>query len=505
MRSFRFPGVAVVLVFVGACGGDDASSSTTPSGDASVDVVPDRSSPANDGAKEAAEDRTVPVADGSSEGSVNADAPETAVTPDAADSASSPDALDAGAHDSASETSDAASESSDAASSCVASLATGATISGDYYIRSNGSAVNGQNDTVVLDDATGMPLLGITQIVLEHFGACALRGSDGTVWCWASFEPAPGFGGNNASGQLGNGTFTEVTDSAKFYRATKVEVASGDGGTPAYLDQVTSLQKGSADPYSGSVCAIRTDKSLWCWGSTTQGSLWRGTLGTSADLAYATRISLVADGGVIDVDQVSVGDRHICLLSGGDVYCWGANIASEVGTGDTTAQSFPYHVTSLPSGVSFVAAGYDVTCALAGGLVYCWGTTGNATTGDPYVDASICNANYCQPTPTPVLAATADGGLSQAQLTGQTRLFVGYQFVCTADAAGTLRCWGASGSQPAPEATVYVNPNAGSGVPSGPVAAFSAVGTDGYNASLRYVTTDGTLVYGPSKKVAVCP
>ncbi len=268
---------------------------------------------------------------------------------------------------------------------------------------------------------------------------------------------------------------------------------------------MTSLQTGSADPYSGSVCAIRGDKSLFCWGSTSQGNLWRGTLGTNADLAYATRILLVADGGALNVDQVSVGGRHICFLSGSDVYCWGANVASEVGTGDTTPQSFPYHVTSLPSAVTFVAAGNDVTCALAGGLVYCWGTRNSSITGDPYVDASICNANYCQPTPTPVLVPASDGGLSQTQLGGQTRLFVGYQFVCSADAVGLLRCWGASGTQAVPEATVYVNPNAGSGIPSGPVAAFSAVGTDGYNAALRYLTTDGTLVYGGQKKVPVCP
>jgi hypothetical protein len=506
-----------------ACGGDDASSTNTTPSDASPDVGPDRASQSSDGAMDGEQDRAQPTGDAQREGSTTdasdagstdgSDASEAANASDGSDAksadapegSSNTDSASADAFDADAARDSAASDATDAASSCLASLPGGAAIFGDYYIRSNGSAVNGQNDTVVLDDSTGMPLLGLTQIALEHFGACALRAADGTVWCWPSFAPAPGFGGNNSSGQLGNGTFTEVTDSAKFYHATKVQIATADAGAPAYLDQVTSLQTGSADPYSGSVCAIRADKSLWCWGSTSQGNLWHGTIGTNADLAYATKIELTLDGGAINVDQVTMGSRHICFLSGGNVYCWGANVASEVGTGDTTAQEFPYHVTSLPGGATFVAAGYDVTCALVGGLVFCWGTTNSATTGDPYVDASVCNANYCQPTPAPVQAAQADGGLTQTPLSGQTRLFAGYQFVCAADAAGQLRCWGSSGTQAVPEATVFVNPNAGTGVPSGPVAAFSAVGTDGYNAALRYVTTDGTVVYGPQKKTLVCP
>ncbi len=188
MRSFRHSSVAVVLAFLAACGGDDTSNPPAASGDASVDASPDRGTPPSDGAKEAKEDRAEPVEDAPVEGSANMDATDAPATADAADAPSRADAsdggpttdtgtldaLDAGAKDSTS------SDANDAAS-CVASLATNAAVSGDYYIRSNGSAVNGQNGTVVLDDATGTPLLGITQIVLERFGACALRGADGTV------------------------------------------------------------------------------------------------------------------------------------------------------------------------------------------------------------------------------------------------------------------------------------------------------------------------------------
>src|SRR6202020_570889 len=108
-------------------------------------------------------------------------------------------------------------------------------------------------------------------------------------------------------------------------------------------DQVPSLPTGSTTGAAGTAdtgqCAIRTDKTLWCWGDSTEGDLWQATTGSTASLAFATQMKVVEpDGGVIDggagfdnVDQVSMGGRHACYMSAGLVYCWGANVSGNLG------------------------------------------------------------------------------------------------------------------------------------------------------------------------------
>lgn len=423
---------------------------------------------------------------------------------DASDAADASDALDAAASDAAdasdaSDANDAAdvvdAGPADANTSCVVA------VFGDYYVRSDGSAVNGVSGSVVLDDANGQPLTGISQIVQETYSACALK-SDHTVYCWPTSTS-----GNNGNGQLGNGTFVDVTDSGKLYHATRVKVANPDGGAALLLDNVTSMSTGSNYFYGSPICSIRSDKTLWCWGPTTQGSVFQGTTGSSSvDLAYATRIHMDTDAasGISNVDQVSSGGRHICYLSAGKVYCFGANIAGNLGTGDTTAHLYPVEVT-LPSAATQVVAGGDITCAVvSGGQVYCWGTRNQSLTGNPVAPQQICNANFCHWLPTAVLNELADGG-GGTSLDGITDLFMGYQFVCARDNVKALHCWGNSDHGTVNAARLFTSFASGSGVPSSPIASYTADGLGGYDSQLRYLTTNGVLVYGSAKKTPVCP
>ncbi|HEY2510726.1 MAG TPA: hypothetical protein VGI39_07715, partial [Polyangiaceae bacterium] len=280
-------------------------------------------------------------------------------------------------------------------------------VSGNYYTRTDGAVVNMSHQVVIVEDATSAPLVGLTQVYDDVYSACALRGTDHTVWCWPSFT-----GGNNSSGQLGNGTFTDVTDSTKMFRATQVEISHPDGGAVTYLDQVTALPLYSEGAYVNALCAIRSDKTLWCWGPTTQGSLWQGTLGNTSDLAFATAITGDKDAGtpIGNVDQVSMGNRHACYVSGGKAYCWGNNTSGELGTGDTTTEPYPYNVTkNLPATIDAIAAMEDQTCVRASSQAFCWGADTYTSEGNPNVPTSICNSNYCEPNPVLVQAALADG------------------------------------------------------------------------------------------------
>ncbi len=464
---------------------------------------------------EAGADSTVPDSGpgATDAGSVDAGAPDANVadvaegSPDASGSSDAgPDVLDAGA-----EAVDAGPDVADAGTVVLEAgtivddagppqCATG--VFGNYYTRPDGTIVRMSNSTVVVIDATGLPLAGATSVVDNTYGACALRGTDQTVWCWASFS------GNNTNGQLGDGTFT---DAAQTYRATQVQMVGSVAGAPIYLDQVTSIAQGSEGSYVTALCAVRADKTLWCWGPATQGHLWQGTTGNANDLALATQLQDAppdagADAGapITNVDQVSVGFRHLCYLSAGAVHCLGDNTSGELGTGDTSGLMQPYPLAvSLPAAASSVGAQQDQTCALVGGQVYCWGGAGYTSEGNPA--RQICGVNYCDPAPVQVEVALPDGGNSANALGGAASIFVGYAFACALDGAGQVSCWGALTGTPviAMEAIPFVNAN--SATPSGPVAFLSGYGGGGFGSQLNYITTSGALVSGLNVVPQVCP
>jgi alpha-tubulin suppressor-like RCC1 family protein len=78
--------------------------------------------------------------------------------------------------------------------------------------------------------------------------ACAIRASDGAVYCW----------GTNDRGELGDGTFTQR------------DVPTAVSGLPGPASQLAV-----GDSFS---CALLADASVWCWGENSLGQLALGTL-----------------------------------------------------------------------------------------------------------------------------------------------------------------------------------------------------------------------------------
>lgn len=171
------------------------------------------------------------------------------------------------------------------------------------------------------------------------FYTCA-RKADGTIWCW----------GYNAGAQLGTGDTTE--------RLSPTQVGSDNDWT--------SLSAGFNNGDRGHVCAIKRDRSLWCWG-------WNGTgcLGTGDRV---NRTAPVMVGVTRDWAQVSVGDLHTCARKlDGTLWCWGNNSQGELGTGDGRSSDTPARV---GNGVewSFIAAGGPITCGIqTDRTLWCWG------------------------------------------------------------------------------------------------------------------------------------
>ncbi len=102
----------------------------------------------------------------------------------------------------------------------------------------------------------------------------ALRG-DGTVWAW----------GDNSSGQLGDGTYTQ--------RDVPVQVPG--------LTSVTALAAGR-----NHTVALRSDGTVWAWGSNSSGQLGNGT---TSERLTPTRVP-----GLTSVTALAAVDNHTVAL-----------------------------------------------------------------------------------------------------------------------------------------------------------------------------------------------
>lgn len=180
----------------------------------------------------------------------------------------------------------------------------------------------------------------------------ALR-ADGTVWAW----------GDNEFGQLGDGT-TQL-------RTTPVRVRG--------LTDITAISAGNQ--YG---LALRRDGTVWAWGDDGFGQLGNG--GPIDFNDYRTTPGRVQ--GLSGVRQLVAGGFHgLAVRTDGSLWAWGSNIWGELGDGTRTLRSSPRRVAGV-NGVRSVAGGFSFTLAVRpDGTVAVWGRNtegqlGNGTFGD---------------------------------------------------------------------------------------------------------------------------
>ncbi len=171
---------------------------------------------------------------------------------------------------------------------------------------------------------------------------------DGTLVGW----------GGNASGQVGDGSFTQ--------RLSPVAVSG--------LAGVTNLAAGAYHSL-----AVTADGRLLAWGYSSYGQLG---LDPGVQPPFNVPIEVTA---LTHVVAVAAGTYHsVALTADGGVWTWGYNGYGQLGDGTTTLRSAPVRITAL-DGVPIVAvaAGEFHTLALtAGGEVYAWGRNSDGEIGD---------------------------------------------------------------------------------------------------------------------------
>ncbi|MGE5286346.1 MAG: PASTA domain-containing protein [Micromonosporaceae bacterium] len=175
--------------------------------------------------------------------------------------------------------------------------------------------------------------------------------SGGTVWAW----------GSNLYGQLGNGTTIDTSN------------------VPVQVKGLTGVVAVAAG-YEHSL-ALRDDGTVWAWGGNPEGQLGTGATGntqlTPVEVAGLTGVTKIAAGGFFS----------LALRSDGTVWAWGSNATGELGDGTTTSSPVPVRVTGL-SQVTGIAAGYSAAYAIrtrsitALASLWAWGDNTGGGLGD---------------------------------------------------------------------------------------------------------------------------
>lgn len=143
--------------------------------------------------------------------------------------------------------------------------------------------------------------------------------TSGAAFCW----------GDNAVGQLGNGTSGD-------FSATPVAVVGEQVFTQISASTGTRLTTLLGLPVKedrGHTCALTAAGTAWCWGDDKDLQLGRGQVtgsngfsGTPAVVAQGERLPGVA------FTTISTGTRHSCAVgSDGNAYCWGSNVYGALG------------------------------------------------------------------------------------------------------------------------------------------------------------------------------
>ncbi|MCT6838424.1 MAG: chromosome condensation regulator RCC1, partial [Bifidobacteriales bacterium] len=187
-------------------------------------------------------------------------------------------------------------------------------------------------------------------------------GSDGSLYAW----------GNNARGQLGDGT-TEN-------KLTPVKVPKPAGVSNGFTWTQVSTRWDHT-------LALGSDHNLYAWGWNGDGQLGNTNIPTGTDnsAAYSSKPVLVSRPAGITFTQLSAGRYNsFALGSDNNLYAWGSNVSGRLGDGTDIQRSTPVQVRQ-PAGVTFsqFSAG-DTSCFAisTNGDLYAWGWNGYGRLGD---------------------------------------------------------------------------------------------------------------------------
>ena len=182
--------------------------------------------------------------------------------------------------------------------------------------------------------------------------------NNGTLWAW----------GLDSNGQLGNGSAVNTVINA-----------------PQQIDAGTWIAVAAGNSHS---LAIRSDLTLWSWGNNNSGELG---LGVSTPYIYVPTQVGTGSNWV----QVSAGFQHtLGLKSDGSLWSWGSNANGQLGLGNTGFQNLPMRVGADNNWVKIAAGTLSSFAMKSDNSIWAWGLNaqgqlGDGTTQDRYFPTNV--------------------------------------------------------------------------------------------------------------------
>ncbi|MEI7956788.1 MAG: cadherin-like beta sandwich domain-containing protein, partial [Verrucomicrobiota bacterium] len=275
---------------------------------------------------------------------------------------------------------------------------------------STGQLGDGTTTNRLTPTAVGLALGSGQTVVATAIGSAhsmALR-SDGVLFAW----------GDNTNGQLGTGdkvasSAPVAVDTAGEMLGKTILTIAVDGGASYALCEDGSLygwggnygllptrmaQDGALAGKSIAALAVGsshrlalcTDGTLAAWGTNSSAQLGDGTRTTSSTPVLVSRIGALAGKDVI---AISAGSAHsLALCADGTIAAWGDNSDGQLGTSETTLDTFGYYLVPAVVSRAGILAGKTIKTLAAGsthslalctdGTLACWGDNYYRQLGD---------------------------------------------------------------------------------------------------------------------------
>jgi len=218
--------------------------------------------------------------------------------------------------------------------------------------------------------------------------------TDGTLWMW----------GNGQNGQLGT--------SSTINRSSPVQTVSG--GTN--WKQVSGGGWLTAIQTYG---AIKTDGTLWIWGSNASGQL-----GDNSTILKSSPVQTVSGG--TNWKLISAGGQHTAAIkTDGRLWIWGQGNTGQLGDNTAIGKSSPVQTVAAGTNWKFVSVNAQISTAIKNdGTLWIWGNGASGAMGNN------TNSNTSSP-----IQTVASG-------TNWKQVSPGYRSVAAVKTDGTLWTWG---------------------------------------------------------------
>jgi alpha-tubulin suppressor-like RCC1 family protein len=243
-----------------------------------------------------------------------------------------------------------------------------------------------------------------SSITSKNFGVFAIR-TNGTLWTWGNNYNPPGqlglntvgaYGGANGVSspvQIGAGTnwsavsigavgfvIAAKTDGTMWswgennYGELGINETGGFRSSPVQIGSGTTWSKVATNQATG--YAIKTDGTLWSWGSNNFGQLGLSR-STSSNISSPAQIGTDTNWASIFGD----GNAVTAIKTNGTIWSWGQNYGGVLGQNNSVYRSSPVQIGSLTTWSKVSMLDQGVFAIKTNGSLWTWGYNANGELG----------------------------------------------------------------------------------------------------------------------------